>query len=348
MPRIVLASAVTALAVTAANAQQPHEWDGGLRAGTFSIAAVDTETGEIGMAVTSRVPCIGNIVPTVRVGVGAVATQALIRVEYGEELLDLVASGMAPADALKQALASDASRAHRQIAILTADGRSAQHTGSAAPHWAGQRAGRGYITQGNVLVGADVLQAVARTFEQTEGTGRRLAERLLEALAAGDLAGGDRRSGALQSAAMIVADPRPDRAARPDGISLDIEICESDNPVRELRRVYNSVAGNIGYRTLQQFHGPDVIQLKVILHALGYFRPREPELRMELAAPFFNQEIVDAVNAFRHDHELSGPADGSPPGLVDAETMEIMWAELQKRGIARDVRRLLRDMVRRP
>jgi uncharacterized Ntn-hydrolase superfamily protein len=275
-----------------------------------------------------------------------VATQALIRMEYGDELLELLEAGTNPADALKQALAGDRLSVERQIGIIAADGRSAQHTGQAAIPWAGQRAGRGYIAQGNVLVGADVLAAVARTFERTENTGRRLAERLIEALAAGDDVGGDRRKGALQSAAMVVADPRPGRAARPDRISVDIDICESEDPVRELKRVYNSVSGNLGYRALQQFHGSDVVQLKIILHALGYFRPQEAELRMELSAPFFTQEVVNAVNAFREARKLSGPASGSPPGLVDAETIERMWEALEQRGRAAEVRRRIRDLNR--
>lgn len=341
-----LLAAVLSLAAAELAAQQPWAWEDGLRVGTFSIAAVDAETGEIGVAVTSRVPCIGNIVPYVREGVGAVATQALIRVEYGDELLDLLEAGTSPADALKQALAADAYGVERQIGVIAANGRSAQHTGQAAIPWAGQRAGRGYITQGNLLVGGDVLAAVTRTFERTEGSGRRLAERLIEALAAGDEAGGDRRKGALQSAAMVVADPRPGRAARPDRISIDIDVCESEDPVGELRRVYNSISGNLGYRTLQQFHGSDVVQLKIILHALGYYRTEEAELRMELAAPFFTQEVVNAVNAFRDAHEVSGPASGTPPGLVDAETIELMWEDLERRGIAGEVRRRIREMNR--
>lgn len=345
-PVPALLAAALSLAAAQLAAQQPWAWEDGLRVGTFSIAAVDAETGEIGIAVTSRVPCIGNIVPYVREGVGAVATQALIRVEYGDELLDLLEAGTSPADALRKALAVDADGVERQIGVIAANGRSAQHAGQAAIPWAGQRAGRGYITQGNLLVGADVLVAVARTFERTEGTGRRLAERLIEALAAGDEAGGDRRKGALQSAAMVVADPRPGRAARPDRISVDIDVCESEDPVGELRRVYNSISGNLGYRTLQQFHGSDVVELKIILHALGYYRTQEAELRMELSAPFFTQEVVNAVNAFRDTHELSGPASGTPPGLVDAETIELMWEGLDRRGIAGEVRRRIREINR--
>jgi peptidoglycan hydrolase-like protein with peptidoglycan-binding domain len=97
---------------------------------------------------------------------------------------------------------------------------------------------------------------------------------------------------------------------------------------------------------LQQFHGSDVVQLKIILHALGYYRAQEGELRMELSAPFFTQEVVNAVNAFRDTHELSGPASGTPPGLVDAETIELMWEDLDRRGIAGEVRRRIREMNR--
>lgn len=331
-----------------AGAQQPQVPPGEIYAGTFSIAAVDAETGELGVAVTSRVPCVGNIVPHVRVGVGAVATQALIRIEYGTELLDLLAAGMSPADALERALVQDAGRDHRQVGIIAAGGGSAQHTGRSAIAWAGQRSGRGYVTQGNVLVGGDVLEAVSRSFEKTAATGMPLAERLIEALAAGDVAGGDRRKGALQSAALVVADPRAVGQVRADGITAEIDVCESEDPVRELRRVYNSVTGKLGYRTLQQFHGPDVVQLKVMLHALGYFRRDAPEVRLELSAPFYTEELVRAVNAFRESHGLAGPADGSPPGLVDLETIELMWRDLERRGSATDVRRRLRDLRRAP
>ncbi|HEX6135137.1 MAG TPA: DUF1028 domain-containing protein [Longimicrobiales bacterium] len=328
-------------------AGQQLDWpEGEVYTGTFSIAAVDAETGEIGIAVTSRVPCVGNLVPHVKVGVGAVATQALVRVEYGAELLGRLEAGVPPQDALRQAMAQDEDAALRQIGVIAADGRSAQHTGRTTLPWAGHRAGRDYVAQGNVLVDAGVLNAMVRRFEETAGSGRRLGERLIEALAAGDHAGGDRRRGALQSAALLVSDPRPGRTTRPDAVAVDLEICESVDPVSELERVYNTVTGDLGHRTLQQFHGPDVVQLKVILHALGFFRRGEPDVRMELAAPFYDQEIVSAVNAFRDAHELSGPLDGSPPGLVDQETVELMWRELEQRGLAADVRRRIRDLTR--
>src|SRR5499426_2498508 len=122
-----------------ASAQVPAEWRDSLVFHTFSIAAIDPRTGEVGVAVTTRVPCVGNGVPWVRKGVGAVATQASTRTEYGQELLDLLAKGSAPNDALRQAMAADTGAASRQIAVIGLSGKSAQHTGSGTSAWAGHR-----------------------------------------------------------------------------------------------------------------------------------------------------------------------------------------------------------------
>src|SRR4029079_18197008 len=109
-----------------ASAQVPVEWRDSLYFHTFSIAAIDPRTGEVGVAVTTRVPCVGNGVPWVRVGVGAVATQANTRTEYGNELLDALSKGEAPGDALKRLLAADSGSASRQIGVIDSRGRSAQ------------------------------------------------------------------------------------------------------------------------------------------------------------------------------------------------------------------------------
>jgi uncharacterized Ntn-hydrolase superfamily protein len=187
---LVPLAAAIALAVfpRAGLAQEPAGWGDPLQFATFSIAAVDPRTGETGVAVTTRVACVGNGVPWVRAGVGAVATQANTRTQYGDELLDAIARGTAPQAALDALLARDSSAASRQVGVVGRDGRSAQHTGTGASPWAGHRAGPNYVTQGNLLVGAEVLAAVARAFESTEGQPRHLADRLIEALAAGHAA----------------------------------------------------------------------------------------------------------------------------------------------------------------
>ncbi|NIV84485.1 MAG: DUF1028 domain-containing protein, partial [Gemmatimonadetes bacterium] len=141
--------------------QEPAAWAPDLHFATFSIAAIDPETGESGVAVTTRVPCVGNAVPWVRAGVGAVATQSWTRVEYGPELLDLLESGVPPEAALSQAVAADTLAARRQVGVIGLQGGSAAFTGDEALPWAGHRSGPNYVTQGNILVGPEVLEAVA-------------------------------------------------------------------------------------------------------------------------------------------------------------------------------------------
>ena len=318
------------------------EWRDSLAFHTFSIAAIDPRTGEVGVAVTTRVPCVGNGVPWVRKGVGAVATQASTRTEYGTELLDALARNEAPSDALERLVATDSGSASRQIGVIDAKGRSAQHTGTRAQSWAGHRAGANYATQGNILVGPEVLDAVARSFESSEGQPRHLADRLIDAIAAGHALGGDRRHGLRQSAAVIVADARLGRSRRGDGVTANISVCEHPEPVAEMRRVYDAISQTLGYRTLQQFSGGDVWQLKVMLQALGYFRANEPPLDARApGANTYTPDVVAAVDSFRVVAKLGG--GGSPSGLVDAETVRGLWAALERAGKARAVREQLLD-----
>lgn len=328
-------------------AQQPAEWGGEPLFHTFSIVAHDADTGELGVAVTTRNTCVGNGVPWVRAGVGAVATQAATRIEYGTLLLDRLAAGDDPAAALEAALADDPARERRQVGVVDAQGRTAQHTGSETNPWAGQRAGGGYAVQGNLLVGADVLDAVAGAFERSAGTERHLADRLVAALEAGQTAGGDARRGRLQSAAVVVADPRPGVASRPDGQSVFIHVCEHPEPVAELRRIYDTTSGVLGHRTLQRYGGRDVEQLQVMLEALGYLpRPDAPGAP-ETFEPdgVYDAPTVEAVERFRADRGLSTARNGSPAGLVDAETVRHLWSALEARGLAVEVRARLRELT---
>jgi uncharacterized Ntn-hydrolase superfamily protein len=322
-------------------AQEPAAWGDTLFFHTFSIAAVDPATGETGVAVTTRVPCVGNGVPWVRAGVGAVATQANTRTDYGPTLLDALARGASPDQALRRALAADSLSYSRQVGVIARDGRSAQHTGDSTSAWAGHRAGRNYVTQGNILVGPEVLTAVAASFERSEGSKRHLADRLIDAIAAGNAVGGDARKGRTQSAAVVVADPRSGRSRRPDGITANINVCENPEPVAELRRVYDTISQTLGYRTLQQPIGADVWQLKVILHELGYYHPGEGELARGDDAQLYTADAVAAVDAFRAAEKLSLPALGSPPGLVDQGTVTRLWSALERAGKAARVREML-------
>lgn len=327
-------------------AQEPAAWGASgrdaLEFHTFSIAAIDPRTGEVGVAVTTRVPCVGNGVPWVRAGVGAVATQANTRTEYGQILLDALAKGDDPTRALERALAADSQAVSRQIGVIAVNGKSAQHTGKGNSSWAGGRAGKNYVTQGNLLVGPEVLDAVAASFEASDGTPRHLADRLIDAIAAGHAKGGDARKGRTQSAAVVVADGRPGRSRRADGITANINVCENPSPVAELRRIYNTISQTIGFRQLEQFVGNDIWQLKVMLNALGYFHPNETELKRDTPdALIYTPDAIAAVDAFRAAEKLSLPALGSPAGLVDEDTVARLWAALDRAGKADGVRKAL-------
>lgn len=339
----------TLVSATAASAQEPAKWGGSLEFHTFSIIAVDPATRETGVAVTTRNPCVGNAVPWVRAGVGAVATQGGTRVEYGPELLDLLAKGIAPKEALDQLVKADADRERRQVGVIGIDGRSAQWTGAGQKgaesrgDWTAERAGKTFAVQGNSLVSPKVVDAVADTFQSSEGSPRTLADRLIEALNAGQSLGGDGRHGETQSAAVLVADPRPGMSRRPDGQTVNINVCEHPEPVQELRRIYDTASETLGFRTLEQPIGRDVIQLKMMLHALGYFRPNDKAF--DLKAPQLNlygQEAVEAVDRFR-------AAQGwqtTVPGYVDGRTIAQMWKLLEERGRADAIRKQLLDLLR--
>src|SRR6188474_2083868 len=272
-------SLVTALLlITATRAQQravdgvPIDAAGNPQYSTFSLCAIDPVTGQSGAGVTTRVPFVGRAVPHVRAGIGAVCTQASTMVEYGPRGLDLMAKGVEPAAAISQLLSDDQQRESRQLGMIDMQGRSAAHTGKGNNFWAGSKQGKNYTVQANIMVGPEVVEAVAATFESTEGTGMPLAERMILAMEAGHAKGGDRRWGNLQSAAIKIADPNdPGRGG--DYIALAIEVGEHPEPVAEMKRIYYTTGRRLGYRSFSQVDGPDVVELKRMLHALGYWRP---------------------------------------------------------------------------
>jgi uncharacterized Ntn-hydrolase superfamily protein len=166
---------------------------------TFSIVAADPEAGDWGIAVASRFPCVGAVVPWAKAGVGAVATQSWANTSFGPEGLRLMGEGVPAEEAMRQLLAMDEGREDRQVGFVDAAGRAATFTGSTCMSWAGGATGRGFAAQGNILAGEAVVSELLRVFSETEGD---LCDRLLAGLLAGDAAGGDRRG--RQSAALLV------------------------------------------------------------------------------------------------------------------------------------------------
>jgi len=343
-----LATTVPA-SVTEATAQEPAAWGLDLEFHTFSIVAIDARTGESGVAVTTRRPCVGNAVPWARPGVGAVATQGGTRLEYGPELLDLLAEGVAPQEALDRIVAADEGRERRQVGVIDMRGRSAQWTGSgqyggeAQGDWVAERTGHNFAVQGNSLVSTHVVDVVAETFAGSEGSARHLADRLIEALATGQRLGGDGRHGDTQSAAVLVADPRPGASRRPDGITVDINVCEHPEPVGEVRRIYDTISQTLGFRELRRFAGRDVLQLKIMLHALGYYGTATEELDLDTpGSDIYGPDAMEAVDRFRGDQGWQT----SVGGFVDARTIERLWSRLEEVGRAGEVRERLLAIAR--
>ena len=209
-------------------------------------------------------PFVGRAVPHVRAGIGAVCTQASTMVEYGPRGLDLMAKGVEPAAAIAQLLSDDQQRESRQLGMIDMKGRSAAHTGKGNGDWAGSRQGLNYTVQANIMVGPEVVEAVAATFESTEGAGLALAERMILAMEAGYAKGGDRRWGNLQSAAIKIADPNESGRGN-DHIALAIEVGEHADPVGEMKRIYYTTGRRLGYRTFSRVEGADVVELKRML-----------------------------------------------------------------------------------
>jgi uncharacterized Ntn-hydrolase superfamily protein len=220
---------------------------------TFSIVAADPETGEVGCAVQSRYFAVGAVVPWATAGVGAVATQAAGVAVYGRRVLDLLAEGLVPAEALERALADDDARETRQLGVVTADGRAAAFTGSECNEWAGHETGPGYAAQGNILAGPDVTAEMARAFRDTGGT---LAERLVASLEAGQAAGGDRRG--QQSAAVVVERTGARHEGR-EGVDrvADLRVDDHEQPIAELRRLLDIHLRWDVLRRASGLHRPD-------------------------------------------------------------------------------------------
>ena len=198
---------------------------------TYSIIARDPETGELGMGVQSKAFAAGNRAMHAKGGVAVIAHQASANPMYGAIGIDLIERGYSPQEALDMMVASDEGRDRRQVAILDMQGRTAAWSGTGASDWKGHRCGRDYCAQGNILVGPEVVDAMAASIESSSGP---LAERLMDALDAAQAAGGDARG--KQSGAILVVAPRAGSGGFSDRV-VDIRVDDHLRPLEELRRV---------------------------------------------------------------------------------------------------------------
>jgi len=200
---------------------------------TYSIVARDPATGEMGVAVQSHYFSVGPVVPWAEAGVGAVATQSLVLVDYGPNGLDLMRAGMTARQALDSLVRADAHNEGRQVAMLDARGNVAAHTGSACIPAAGHRVGENYSVQANLMANDRVWPAMATAFERATGD---LAERMMQALEAAEQAGGDIRG--RQSAAMLVVEAADTGRPWPSGdVVVDLRVEDHPEPLVELERL---------------------------------------------------------------------------------------------------------------
>jgi uncharacterized Ntn-hydrolase superfamily protein len=204
----------------------------GKRASTFSIVAFDEETGDLGVAVQSKYVAVGTVVPWARAGVGAVATQAVANVSFGPRGLEMMERGLHPKEVVQNLVRADEAADIRQVGTVDSLGRAAAFTGKGCYEWAGHTVGRGFCALGNLLASEEVVEAMAGAYEVAEGD---LPERLIAALEAGQMAGGDRRG--QQSAALLVVREAGGYGGYSDRY-VDIRVDDHPRPIEELRRIF--------------------------------------------------------------------------------------------------------------
>ncbi|HVC88286.1 MAG TPA: DUF1028 domain-containing protein [Gaiellaceae bacterium] len=266
---------------------------GGPVVATYSIAACDLDAGQWGVATQSKFLAVGSVVPWAEPGVGAIATQAYANPRYGPDGLALLRQGLAASAVVDRLTAADDGRDHRQLGVVDGRGGSASFTGGECMDWAGGLVGPCFAAQGNILVDAATVEALAATF--VASAGRPLAERLIDCLAAAQAAGGDRRG--QQSAALLVVEADGGYAGLSD-VLVDLRVDDHTRPVGELERIYTIHALLFGKTPASDWVdvGEDLrTELTERLQALGYTGSLESALG-EWAGTENLEERVDGVD----------------------------------------------------
>ncbi|MWG36745.1 DUF1028 domain-containing protein [Halomarina oriensis] len=290
------------------------------RPSTFSIVARDPETDAVGVAVQSKFVGVGAVVPFVSADAGAVATQSFANVAYGPDGLDLLREGHSAAAAIEELTEDDEERASRQVGVVGTDGTDgsvAAFTGEECFDYASDRQGEHYTVQGNILENAETLDAMAETFEESEGG---LPERLIAALHAGNDAGGDKRG--EQSAALSVAKPEGGYDGKNDRW-VDVRVDDHNHPIDELERVFKIYDVTLLAREepdeTRELSGETATQVQAALAALGFL-----DAETETTNGTFGGTQRDALEDFRgmnnfENHSLTVIEDALTRGWDEAD-----------------------------
>jgi uncharacterized Ntn-hydrolase superfamily protein len=257
---------------------------------TYSIAACDLDASQWGVATQSKFLAVGAVVPWAEPHVGAIATQAYANPRYGPEGLSLLREGLSAEEVVERLTAADEGRDQRQLGVVDREGRSASFTGAECLEWAGGRTGPCYAAQGNILISAETVDAIAETFESSKGP---LAERLLDCLDAAQAAGGDRRG--QQSAALLVVEQDGGYAKLSDTI-VELRVEDHERPLEELRRLYRLHDALFGETPRDEWLTVD--------------EPLVNELRERLEKLGYDGELEDAFNRWAGNVNLEERVDG--------------------------------------
>jgi len=236
---------------------------------TFSIVACDLEEQTWGVAVASKFPAVGAVVPWAQAGVGAVATQSFANTSFGPRGLAMMAAGLTAQETLERLLEDDPDKELRQVGLVDSKGGSTTFSGHGCFAWAGGATGQGYAIQGNILVGGKVVPAMEKAFLKTKGS---LPARLQAALLAGDRAGGDKRG--RQSAAIYVVKPKGGYGGFIDRW-VDYRVDDHEDPVSrlgELLDMHELYFGKSLEKDRVEIKGKALGQITGILSREGYLK----------------------------------------------------------------------------
>ena len=293
---------------------------------TYSIVALDAETGQLGVAVQSHWFSVGTVVPWAKAGVGAVATQSIAEPSYGPKGLSLMEKGTPADEALQSLLAKDIGKNVRQVAMVDAQGNVGVHTGSRCISHASHLTGKNYSVQANIMAKPTVPSAMVQAFESTTGD---LAERMLAALDAAEAEGGDLRG--RQSAAMLVVSGEPTGDPWTDRI-VDLDVADHENPLIELRRLYRI---SQAYRHAQR--GDEYMEKNEMDSALQEYSaatklyPENPELPFWTAVTLAQTgELEKALLIFNDVFSRNGNLRELVPRIVQAGFLTVEQNVLQE------------------
>lgn len=239
---------------------------------TFSIVACDLEEQSWGVAVASKFPAVGAVVPWAQAEVGAVATQSFANTSFGPRGLAMMAAGSSAREALARLLEDDPDKELRQVGLVDAKGGSATFSGNGCFSWAGGINGKGYAIQGNILKSAHVVPSMEKAFLKTKGD---LPKRLHAALLAGDRAGGDKRG--RQSAAIYAVKPKGGYGGYLDRW-IDYRVDDHADPVLrlgELLEMHELYFGKSTESDRVELTGKPLEQITSILTREGYLKKQK-------------------------------------------------------------------------